>query len=1057
MRLSLKTKVFMVALGAVVLVSVSQPTIQAQNSGAPTQPLTISKSVSRAVVDLDSDMRTWNYTIEVKNTLSCDVPINAAIVFDRSSSMADDGQNPQQPLTDSKTAVATFLAELNPSKDRVGLVTYKEVATTHTQLTNDFGVINAALEPIKAQGRTNIADGISQATAIVRGAVNPVIIMFTDGIANRPNNPQEARPAAVAAAANAKAAGITVVAIGLGRNADLNLLPQIASPGRFYFAPTTTELIAIFKGLAEAFSGTSSQTVVTDDLTALLPNSRLVSAPGAQLQNSTLRWDLGSLSCGETRQLNFTLEAVCPVNTEARLNNLANVASLVQAPIPSNTVTTEVRYPNVSASITHSGSLYKVGDTVQFTVLLKNNGTGLARNVTAQASIPAYLQANVPLTWQANLNPGESREINFTAQVTANAPEGYATGVAKVSWGYICGNQQSQIDIQTYKFTPPTPDFDLQITCKEQRNQQKVIYLGYENRLLVAQELSESRLIPDIAGYEPLRTLLVGSRPKAQAIVIPDDLTQIEWRARGGDTTKSAFAEIAQIPECSPLPPVVTLPPIQTVIGAPVVSLPASSNGQNFPPQVKIADLDTSLVCSQKRLFINTCDAFDLDGQVVAMQYSLNNGDTWYPVTTIQNLGTASTTCKVASAIIPDGNYQIKVRAFDNNGNIGVSNPLSTNVNCEGIVIGSSQFNQRDVLSPMSRAGTVQAFIQEPLYMAIDILGGPQKVVVEVQQEESKSEFSLTYNQTLELWEGELKLESSGLYDLLVKAYEADQQLTQRYTNSVQAVTRGRVLDEFGKPITGAKMTAYVRNQLNGGWQVWNGAPWQRFNPHTQATEVIDLLLMPGNYYLTFEKPGYFTTTTREFEVREYGYFTQDVLMYSQTNLLNWPNSLALKTELEPIKLRLSPGLQEMLDKPLPEIAIKDKTKTLSTKDIVASGKTTVLVTWTDWDTPSSAQMLQIEQIYKQEIPGVQVFVVGLLEGREENLAIMGRGEYEFELYKPADMGFFDQLQIVSAPQYYFVDQSGVLRTVMVGNISIDEYNNIISDLIVDINSQETQ
>jgi Mg-chelatase subunit ChlD len=77
-------------------------------------------------------------------------------------------------------------------------------------------------------------------------ASQPVMIVLTDGRAN-PVGPE----AAVARAAEAKAAGIVVFTVGLGDTLDVEALRHMASrPGYFYQAPDGEDLAEIYSEIA---------------------------------------------------------------------------------------------------------------------------------------------------------------------------------------------------------------------------------------------------------------------------------------------------------------------------------------------------------------------------------------------------------------------------------------------------------------------------------------------------------------------------------------------------------------------------------------------------------------------------------------------------------------------------------------------------------------------------------------------------------------------------------------------------------------------------------------
>jgi hypothetical protein len=132
---------------------------------------------------------------------------------------------------------------------------------------------------------------------------------------------------------------------------------------------------------------------------------------------------------------------------------------------------------------------------------------------------------------------------------------------------------------------------------------------------------------------------------------------------------------------------------------------------------------------------------------------------------------------------------------------------------------------------------------------------------------------------------------------------------------------------------------------------------------------------------------------------------------------------------------------------------------TLSTEDIINSGRPSLIITWTDWGTIPAAQLHQLNNelvnFFSNDTEReFNIIPLGLLEGREENESIVGQGRYVYPIYKPADLSLFDKLFIISAPQYYFIDDRGVVRNILVGNYTYSQIAEELSSLWqVDVNT----
>lgn len=140
-----------------------------------------------------------------------DVPADIVLLFDRSSSMKDGGDGctipgfetegdcnanggiwGPQPITGAREAAKVFVDELD-TDDRIALVSYSSYATLDASLTQDRDSVKTAIDDIEAHGFTNIAAaldaGMAELTANGRPEAVKVIILLSDGVANRAIDP----------------------------------------------------------------------------------------------------------------------------------------------------------------------------------------------------------------------------------------------------------------------------------------------------------------------------------------------------------------------------------------------------------------------------------------------------------------------------------------------------------------------------------------------------------------------------------------------------------------------------------------------------------------------------------------------------------------------------------------------------------------------------------------------------------------------------------------------------------------------------------------------------
>jgi Ca-activated chloride channel family protein len=173
------------------------------------------------------------------------VPVNLALVLDRSSSMAGD------KIAKAKEAALMVLERLSKD-DIVSVVTYDsqvEVLVPATRL-RDKEEVAARIRALTPRGSTALFAGVSAGIEEVRKfldnqRVNRVILL-SDGQANvGPSSPNEL--GTLGAAAGKEGVAITTIGLGLGYNEDL--MAQIArrSDGNHAFVESAEELAQIFK------------------------------------------------------------------------------------------------------------------------------------------------------------------------------------------------------------------------------------------------------------------------------------------------------------------------------------------------------------------------------------------------------------------------------------------------------------------------------------------------------------------------------------------------------------------------------------------------------------------------------------------------------------------------------------------------------------------------------------------------------------------------------------------------------------------------------------------
>jgi hypothetical protein len=173
-------------------------------------------------------------------------PADIVLVLDTSTSMLELPPGGRSKLVSAVEAAELFLTFLRDT-DRAALVTFNETATLDQPLTADPAELSRALGAVSVGQFTRIDLGIRVAMQELeergRAGARRTMLVLTDGR----NNP-EPSATVVEAARVAAAADVRIISIGLGSDADVDLLVAIASaPTDFHFAPDGEALAEIYR------------------------------------------------------------------------------------------------------------------------------------------------------------------------------------------------------------------------------------------------------------------------------------------------------------------------------------------------------------------------------------------------------------------------------------------------------------------------------------------------------------------------------------------------------------------------------------------------------------------------------------------------------------------------------------------------------------------------------------------------------------------------------------------------------------------------------------------
>jgi len=169
-------------------------------------------------------------------------PVSMALVLDTSGSM-------KRRVGAVREAAAHFVAQIRPV-DRVMVMTFADTVRVTQQLTSDVPVLQAAVRSCGARGGTALYDAVVRSSkGLTREKGRRAVILLTDGKdENNPGTAPGSRHSLEQCIAEAREAGVTVYALGLGNKVAREVLETIAreTGGRAYFPPTLADVDEVY-------------------------------------------------------------------------------------------------------------------------------------------------------------------------------------------------------------------------------------------------------------------------------------------------------------------------------------------------------------------------------------------------------------------------------------------------------------------------------------------------------------------------------------------------------------------------------------------------------------------------------------------------------------------------------------------------------------------------------------------------------------------------------------------------------------------------------------------
>jgi Mg-chelatase subunit ChlD/DNA-binding beta-propeller fold protein YncE len=243
-------------------------------------------------------------------------PRDVLLVLDRSGSMQG------EPIRVLREAALAFLADVDFSTTRVGVISFNETAQRAAPLSANPAPVRAAIRGLQANGQTLLYRALEAARTEFQQRGRPeaakVLILFSDGQETASDSRDTEREARFLKG------GLDVEIFAIGIQASPTLLRKVATDEDHYFAAGNARfLYGIFERIAQRVTSTNlfRTLLVEDELPpdmALVPGS---AEPAPEIQGRLLRWRLTDVplnGLGLRYRLRPTTPGDRPTNVFAR-------------------------------------------------------------------------------------------------------------------------------------------------------------------------------------------------------------------------------------------------------------------------------------------------------------------------------------------------------------------------------------------------------------------------------------------------------------------------------------------------------------------------------------------------------------------------------------------------------------------------------------------------------------------------------------------------------------------------------------------------------------------
>jgi hypothetical protein len=167
--------------------------------------------------------------------------------------------------------------------------------------------------------------------------------------------------------------------------------------------------------------------------------------------------------------------------------------------------------------------------------------------------------------------------------------------------------------------------------------------------------------------------------------------------------------------------------------------------------------------------------------------------------------------------------------------------------------------------------------------LALSVIGGPDQVTITA----NSLSFPLQYNQATNLWQGKLRFEEVGSYQVSGTATDGAGNRTERQLFQIDVLPSGKVTDTQGNDISSTVQILY-KDKETGRFIPWQGETYQQRTVQTYSrNSPISWILPPGTYALQIhpKEESYLRAQTTSFTIEKTTLITPQLKLQNNINI----------------------------------------------------------------------------------------------------------------------------------------------------------------------------